>query len=165
MSKQVTDGKFRFGVLDAVILIIVIALMATVVFRFTTDIKLFAYNTEKYAVTIRAEGLQYTTVDMILPTDNVYFENGDLLGTFLTSPTVTPKMVYELSSEGDLIPAYYPDNTLVNIITTIECDLVESDDMLVTKSGEHLAAGVTFLLHTQTLDLYVEVIGIEKIEP
>jgi hypothetical protein len=71
MSKQINNEKIRFGVLDAVVLIIVVALVVALVFRFTTDMKLFTYDTEKYAVTVRAEGLQYTTVDMIALTEPV----------------------------------------------------------------------------------------------
>ena len=126
--------------------------------------KLFTYNTEKYAVTVRAEGLQYTTVDMITLSEPVYFENGEYMGQVLSSPTVTPKMVYELGASGDLIPAYYPNNTLVDLTTSIECDLMTSDGMLVTQNGVHIAVGVVLELHTQTVDITVEIVGIEKIE-
>lgn len=165
MSKQINNEKIRFGVLDAVVLIIVAALVVALVFRFTTDMKLFTYDTEKYAVTVRAEGLQYTTVDMIALTEPVYFENGEYLGTVLSSPTVTPKMVYELGAEGDLIPAYYPNNTLIDLTTDLECELVTSDGMLMTKDGKHIAVGVVLELHTQTVDITVEIVGVEKIEP
>ena len=165
MSKQENNGKIRFGVLDAVVLIIVVALIVALIFRFTTDMRLFTYDTEKYAVTVRTEGLQYTTVDMISVGDSVYFENGDYLGAVLSSPTVTPKMLYALGAEGDLIPAYYPNNTLVDLTTDLECELVTSDGMLMTKNGEHLAVGVVIKLHTQTVDITAEIVGIEKIEP
>ena len=164
MSNQVKNGKLRFGVLDAVVLIIVIALAVALIFRFTTDMRLFTYETETYVVTVRANGLLYTTVNMLSASDSVYFENGERLGSFVSSPTVTPKMIYEHSSAGELIPAYYPDNTLVDLIHTIECELVTSDGMLMTKSGVHLAVGVTLELHTQTVDMTVEIIGIEKIQ-
>ncbi len=164
MSKQINKNKIRFAAMDAVVLIVVIALALTLIFRFTTDMKLFTYNTEKYAVTVRAEGLQYTTVDMITLSEPVYFENGEYMGQVLSSPTVTPKMVYELGASGDLIPAYYPNNTLVDLTTSIECDLMTSDGMLVTQNGVHIAVGVVLELHTQTVDITVEIVGIEKIE-
>lgn len=162
MSNNV--NKIRFTALDAVVLIVVVALVLTLVFRFTTDMKLFTYKTEKYAVTVRVEGLQYTTVDMIALADSVYLENGECLGQVLSSPTVTPKMVYELGESGDLIPAYYPNNTLVDITMSLECDLATSDGMLVTKNGTHIAVGVVLELHTQTVDITVEIVGIEKVE-
>lgn len=164
MSKQISKNKIRFAPLDAVVLIVAVALALTFVFRFTSDMKLFTHKTEKYAVTVRAEGLQYTTVDMITLSESVYFENGEYMGQVLSSPTVTPKMVYELGASGDLIPAYYPNNTLVDLTTSLECELTTSDDMLVTKNGVHIAVGVVLELHTQTANMTVEIVGIEKIE-
>lgn len=164
MSQQMNKTKIRFAGFDVVVLIVVAALALTLIFRFTTNMKLYTYNTEKYTVTVRAEGLQYTTIDMISLSDSVYFENGKYLGQIVSSPTVTPKMVYELGASGDFIPAYYPDNTLVDMTTSLECDLTISDGMLVTQNGVHIAVGSVLKLHTQTVDITVEIVAIEKIE-
>jgi hypothetical protein len=164
MSQQMNKTKIRFAAFDVVVLIVVAALALTLIFRFTTNMKLYTYNTEKYTVTVRAEGLQYTTIDMISLSDSVYFENGKYLGQIVSSPTVTPKMVYELGASGDFIPAYYPDNTLVDMTTSLECDLTISDGMLVTQNGVHIAVGSVLKLHTQTVDITVEIVAIEKIE-
>lgn len=164
MSQQMNKTKIRFAAFDVVVLIVVAALALTLIFRFTTNMKLYTYNTEKYTVTVRAEGLQYTTIDMISLSDSVYFENGKYLGEIVSSPTVTPKMVYELGASGDFIPAYYPDNTLVDMTTSLECDLTISDGMLVTQNGVHIAVGSVLKLHTQTVDITVEIVAIEKIE-
>lgn len=164
MSQQMNKTKIRFAAFDVVVLIVVAALALTLIFRFTTNMKLYTYNTEKYTVTVRAEGLQYTTIDMISLSDSVYFENGKYLGQIVSSPTVTPMMVYELGASGDFIPAYYPDNTLVDMTTSLECDLTISDGMLVTQNGVHIAVGSVLKLHTQTVDITVEIVAIEKIE-
>lgn len=164
MSQQMNKTKIRFAAFDVVVLIVVAALALTLIFRFTTNMKLYTYNTEKYTVTVRAEGLQYTTIDMISLSDSVYFENGKYLGQIVSSPTVTPKMVYELGASGDFIPAYYPDNTLVDMTTSLECDLTISDGMLVTQNGVHIAVGSVLKLHTQTVYITVEIVAIEKIE-
>ncbi len=164
MSQQMNKTKIRFAAFDVVVLIVVAALALTLIFRFTTNMKLYTYNTEKYTVTVRAEGLQYTTIDMLSLSDSVYFENGKYLGQIVSSPTVTPKMVYELGASGDFIPAYYPDNTLVDMTTSLECDLTISDGMLVTQNGVHIAVGSVLKLHTQTVDITVEIVAIEKIE-
>lgn len=164
MSQQMNKTKIRFAAFDVVVLIVVAALALTLIFRFTTNMKLYTYNTEKYTVTVRAEGLQYTTIDMLSLSDSVYFENGKYWGQIVSSPTVTPKMVYELGASGDFIPAYYPDNTLVDMTTSLECDLTISDGMLVTQNGVHIAVGSVLKLHTQTVDITVEIVAIEKIE-
>ena len=66
------NSKIRFGLLDAVVLIVVIALALALVFRYTADKTLFVYDTEKYTVTVKATGLQYTTVNMLASDSAVY---------------------------------------------------------------------------------------------
>ena len=46
MSKQISKNKIRFAPLDAVVLIVAVALALTLVFRFTSDMKLFTYKTD-----------------------------------------------------------------------------------------------------------------------
>ena len=48
--------------------------------------------------------------------------------------------------------------------TSLECDLTISDGMLVTQNGVHIAVGSVLKLHTQTVDITVEIVAIEKIE-
>jgi hypothetical protein len=156
------SSKVRFGILDAVILIVFIALVGALIFRYTADKNLFAYNTEKYTVTVKACGLQYTTVNMIASDDAVYLEDGKQIGSFVHAPTVTPMLSYSTASSGDIIAAYYPDNTLVDILTDIECDLIVKDGLIMTKSGVHIAVGAVLYIHTETVDLTVEITSIEK---
>jgi hypothetical protein len=156
------SSKIRFGLLDAVVLIVAIALVGALVFRYTADKNLFAYNTEKYTVTVKACGLQYTTVNMIGSDEAVYLEDGKPIGSFVHAPTVTPMLSYSTTTSGDIIAAYYPDNTLVDIVTDIECDLIAKDGLIMTKSGVHIAVGAVIELHTETVDLTVEITSVEK---
>lgn len=163
MNNESNKTKLRFGVLDAVVLIIVIALAVALIFRFTSDIRLFSYDTEEYVVTVKACGLQYTTMSMMSSSDAVYLEGGEYLGNFTHAPTVTPMLKYEITPSGSMVAAYYPDNTLVDISTDIVCDLVENNGMIMTKDGEHIAVGAVLKVHTQTVDFEVEIIAVEKV--
>lgn len=156
------NSKMRFGLLDTVVLIVVIALIGALVFRYTADKNLFAYNTEKYTVTVKACGLQYTTVNMIGSNDTVFLEDGKQLGSFVHTPTVTPMLSYSTTSSGDIVAAYYPDNTMVDIVTDIECDLIVKDGLIMTKNGVHIAVGAVIDIHTETVDLTVEITSVEK---
>ena len=60
------NSKIRFGLLDAVVLIVVLALALALVFRYTADKTLFVYDTEKYTVTVKATDLTATTADTLL---------------------------------------------------------------------------------------------------
>ena len=157
-----TNSKIKFGLLDAVVLIVVIALALALVFRYTADKTLFVYDTEKYTVTVKATGLQYSTVNMLGQGSAVYLGDGKQLGSFIHAPTVTPMLSYSITSSGDVIAAYYPDNTLVDIVTDIECDLIVNDGMIMTKSGVHIAAGAVIEIHTETVDLTAEITSVEK---
>ncbi len=159
---RVKSSKIRFSVLDAVILIVVIALIAAVVFRYTADMNLFSYETEKYTVSVKSCGIRYTAIDMISSTSNVYLNDGELLGAFLHAPTVTPMLSYSVTSSGEIVAAYYPDNTLVDIISEIECELITKDGSVMTKSGVHIAPGVVLEIHTPSVDLTVEIVAVEK---
>jgi len=156
------NSKIRFGLLDAVILIAVIALVLALVFRYTADKRLFVYDTETYTVTVKATGLQYTTVNMLDSNAKVYLEDGKQIGTFVHAPTVTPMLSYSTTSSGDIIAAYYPDNTLVDIVTDVECELIVNDGMIMTKGGVHVAVGTVIKIHTETVDLDVEIVAVEK---
>lgn len=162
METKTDRIKIKFGVLDAVVIIVVIALVLALVFRFTTDKRLFTYETEKYTVTIKACGLQYTTMDMMASNDTIYLDDGTVLGTFTHAPTVTPMLEYFMTSSGDLVASYYPDNTLVDMATEIECELIVNDGMLMTKNGVHIAVGVVLEVHTKMVDFTLEITDVQK---
>ncbi len=163
MKTKANKTKIRFGILDAVVIVVVLALALALVFRYTTDKRLFTYETEKYIVTVKSYGLQYTTMESMSSNDAVYLDDGTVLGSFSHLPTVTPMLEYSLTSSGDLVAAYYPDNTLVDITTEIECDLIVNDGVVMTKNGVHIAVGVLLEVHTETVDFGIEITGVEKI--
>ena len=161
MSKN-KDIKIRFGVLDAVIIIVVLAIAASIVFRYNLENNLFAYDTENYTVTIRTCGVRYTSVDAVASANMFYLDNGDAFGSSIHAPTVTPMLSYVTNQAGELVACYYPDNTLVDIVIEIECELINKDGSAMTKSGVHIAPGVALTVHTETVDLTVEVIKVQK---
>jgi hypothetical protein len=162
MSKN-KESKVRFGVLDAVIIIIVVAVVASVVLRYTTDNNLFEYDTQKYTVTIKTCGVRYTSVDNVASASEYYLDNGAVLGVSLHAPTVTPMQTYVTDRSGGLVACYYPDNTFVDIVATVSCELSEKNGRTVTPDGEHIAVGVTFEVHTETVDMTVVVTSVEAV--
>ncbi len=162
MSSNTNTKKLRFSVIDAVILIVIIAVVASMVLRFTTGLRLFSHDTEKYTVTVKACGVRYTSIDMISSTEKVFLEGGELFGSIMHAPTVTPMLSYTVTSTGEMVAVYYPDNTLVDIILEIDCDLLEENGSAMTKNGVHIAPGVIIEAHTPTVDLDFEVVSVEK---
>ena len=163
MSSGNKTNKLRFSVIDAVILIVILAVIASVVLRFTTDLRLFNYDTEKYNVTVKACGIRYTSIDIISSEEKVFLSDGELLGTLMHAPTVTPMLSYTVTSSGEMVAVYYPDNTLVDIMLEIECNLVNENGFVMTKNGVHIAPGVVIDAHTPTVDLTFEIVSVEKL--
>lgn len=162
MSTNSNTKKIRFSVIDVVILVIILAVIASVVLRFTTDLRLFSHDTEKYTVTVKACGIRYTSIDMISSEEKVFLEDGELLGVLMHAPTVTPMLSYTVTSSGEMVAVYYPDNTLVDIILEIECDLLDENGSVITKNGVHIAPGVIVKAHTPAVDLDFEIVNVEK---
>jgi len=162
MSKKIKNPKIKISVLDVVILVVVLAVAAALIFRFTADTQLFKYETEKYTVTFKSQGIRYTSIDMISSNSSYFTEDGELFGVSMRAPTVTPTLDYFVSSSGELVASYYPDNTLVDIIVEIEAELVLKDGALMTKNGVHIARGSILEVHTNAVDLEVEIVNVEK---
>lgn len=157
------DSKIRFGILDAVIIIIILAIAASLILRYTVDNSLFTYDTDKYSVTFKACGLRYTSVDSVASATDFYMENGALLGKLKHAPTVTPKVEYVTVQSGEIVACYYPDNTLVDIIAEIECDLIDKDGSVMTKNGVHIVPGVELTIHTEYVEIAIEIINVQKL--
>lgn len=162
MSKT-KDTKIRFGILDAVIIIVILAVVASLVLRYTADNSLFTYDTDKYSVTFKACGVRYTTVDSVASATDFYLDSGDALGKLTHAPTVTPMVEYITVQSGDIVACYYPDNTLVDIVAEIECDLIDKDGSVMTKSGVHIVPGVELTIHTEFAELTVEIVNVQKL--
>ncbi len=162
MSKN-KERKIRFGILDAIIIIVILAIATSLVLRYTVDNNLFSYDTEKFTVTIKTCGVRYTSVDSVASASEFYLDNGDLFGIGTHAPTVTPMLTYVTNRSGELVACYYPDNTLVDIVAEIECELIDKDGTVMTKSGVHIASGVELTIHTDLVDLDVEIVKVEKI--
>ena len=58
---------------------------------------------------------------------------------------------------------YYPDNTLVDIVAEIECDLIDKDGSVMTKNGVHIVPGVELTIHTEYVEITVEIINVQKL--
>ena len=160
--ERTTRGKLRFGVLDAAIIILILALIASVVLRYTTDNSFFSMKTEAYNVTLKISDVRYTTHNMLSNGDRVFLSNGDELGV-ITQTSVTPSVYYVADDDEKMTPLYYPDNTFVDIVATVSCELSEKNGRTVTPDGDHIAVGVTFEVHTETVDMTVVVTSVEAV--
>ncbi len=159
-KERTKNGKLRFGVLDAAIIILILAIIASVVLRYTTDNSFFSTKTNTYTVTLKISDVRYTTHNMLSNGDKIYLKNGNALGG-ITQTSVTPSVYYVADNDEKMTPVYYPDSTFVDIVATVSCELAEKNGRTVTLGGEHIGVGVTFDVHTETVDMTVVVTSVE----
>lgn len=162
MAKD-TQNRRKFGVMDIVIIVAVLAIILTSVFRYTLDEGLFAQDDTVCNVSFRVASVRYNTYDMLDENEKVFLSDFELLGT-ISSINVTPAVFYAENEQGELISVHYPEKTLVDINGEILCDLSESAGRYTTSNGTHVCAGAELELHTDTVDMTVVVTKVTPVK-
>ncbi len=155
-------NKPHFGVLDAVIILLVIVAVVGVYFR--SDIVKFVTGESKlgeYTISYSIENIRYTTPNYINVEDKVYFaDSGDELGTLLTSSenatalSITPASEYFTDNNGSIVEVMYPENTRVNAKGRLLCKGRYSGD------GSFLVNGTTFVAAGQYIDVKTDYVSL-----
>ncbi len=108
----------RFGVLDAVIILLVIVAVVGVYFRYNiVDLVSGTSNMDEYVVSYSIEDIRYTTPNFINVGDKMYFsdtgeEFGDLIASSgnMAALSVTPASEYFTDKNGALVEVMYPNS-------------------------------------------------------
>ncbi len=161
----------RFGVLDAVIILLIIVAVVGVYFRYNiVEFISGARNLTDYSVSYSIEDIRYTTPDYIDVGDKVYFaSDGKEFGTLIAvsenmgALSIKPTSKQFTTSKGEIVEAVYPDsNSRVDVNGRFVCTGKYSND------GEFLVNGSTYVALGQYVDVktdYVSVtIRIDEIE-
>ena len=142
----------KFGVLDAVIILLVIVIILSVYFRYnivqwlsnSTDLK-------EYTISYTIDDVRYTTPNYINIGDKVYFaDSGDDFGTLVNvaenmgALNIAPASQLFTDSKGNIIEVFYPNSeTRVSAIGKLICTGRYSDD------GSFFVNGSTFIASGQ----------------
>ena len=163
----------RFGILDLVIILLVVAVIVGLAFRynlFSTFNKL--QNLSECAVTFSVKNIENTTQYYISSGDVVYFkDSGNEFGTIMDSSdassiplTITPA-TETFVKDGETITASYPKDTRIDATGRIKCEGKFSNDGTFLLGGsEYLAAGQTFIVCTEKVTLEITILNTELIE-
>lgn len=100
MSGKTKKNKVRLNVIDVLIIILVVALLATVGYRVYTGISSKTYaSTGKYVITFECDGEYNSTIKYLSKNEAVYFAgNGELLGRIYL-PADKTSAIYEIKPE------------------------------------------------------------------
>ena len=146
----------KFGVLDAVIILLVIVIVLSVYFRYNIVQWLSNSNDIKeYMISYTIDDVRYTTPNYINIGDKVYFaDSGDEFGTLVNvsenmgALSITPASEFFTDSKGNIVEVFYPNSeTRVSAIGKMVCNGRYSDD------GSFLVNGSTFVASGQYIKI------------
>ena len=162
----------RFGVLDAVIILLVIVAIVGIYFRYNI-IDLISENKklEKYTVTFTIENIRYTTPNYVNVGDRVYFASDDeLFGTLVAfsenmgALSITPASEYFTNSSGEVTEVFYPNNeSRIDAIGKLLCEGRYSDEGgLLVNGSTYLSAGQTIEVNTEYVTVAMRIDNIVR---
>ncbi|MBR5139803.1 MAG: DUF4330 family protein [Clostridia bacterium] len=169
-----SSKRAHFNVIDAVIIILVIAVALGIYSRFNVVETLWAKNeTEKYAVSFSVKDIRYTTATYVNVGDKVYFtDNDELFGAIMSESEdnvnalgITPSSKYFTDSEGKVVEVFYPSDTRIDVKGRIECMGYYNGEGGFTVDGrKYLAPGQTVEVRTELVTVTITVTSIDLIE-
>ena len=163
----------RFGILDAVIILLIISVIVGIAFRYNvfktfTDLK----DLDEFAVSFSVKNIESTTQHEIEIGDGVYFkDSGESFGAIMKSSDVSSEALNTSPStqtfieNGSAITVAYPINTRIDAAGRIKCEgKLSSDGTFLLNGSDYLSAGQTYIVCTEKVTLEITILGIELIE-
>jgi len=170
---QGTKRNVHFNVIDALIIILLIAVVLGIYFRFNVIERLTSEEkTETYTVSFSVDNIRYTTPSYMNVGDKVYFgDTGDLFGTLISESenqsvlSITPASEIFVDSSGSIKEVFYEAESRVDAKGRIECRGIYTDEGGFCVDGtRYIAPGQTVEINTELVTLVVTVTSIDKVE-
>ena len=174
-NMQKEKRAHRFGVLDAVIILLVVCLIAGIYFRsnvieWITNQR----NIGDYTVTFAVDDIRYTTPNYINVGDKVVFSsNGETFGTIIEESdgnsrialSVTPSSEL-FTDNGQIIEVFYPNNeSRVDVKGRLRCRGTYSNEGgFLVNGSTYLSAGQTVQVRTEWVTLDLRILQIDAVE-
>ena len=161
----------HFNIIDAMIIILVIAAVVGIYFRYNIiDFLTNDKNNDEYVVSFSVENVRYTTPNYIRVGDTVYFKsNGDVLGKFISESENQNPLNITIASEdfvkssGEIVKIHYPDGeSRVNLSGRLLCEgSYTAEGGFCIDGSTYIAAGQTIEVYTETVSFVLRVTSIE----
>lgn len=167
------SGNFRIKALDVVIILLVLAAVVGVYFRFNViDTITNKSNIKECRVSFAIKDIRYTTADYIGVGDKIYYSNGEELGSLIEASndsinalTVRPASKTVVSSNGEAVTITYPVDTRIDAEGRFICKCsVSSDGAYLVDGTKRIAAGETVSVYTEKVSLNILITDIELVQ-
>lgn len=164
----------HFNVLDAVIIILIVAAVVGIYFRHEIiDVLTDDKNTDEYVVSFSIENVRHTTPSYIHVGDNVYFKSdGELMGSLMSasenelSLDIAPALEYFTKSNGEIKAIRYPnEESRIDATGRLLCKGNYDENGGFSIDGDtYIAAGQSIEVYTEKVSFVLKVISIEVYE-
>ena len=171
-SNNKKTGKIHFNVIDAVIIILVVASVLGIYFRYNVeDIFSKSKETCDYTVSFAVNDIRYTTPNYISVGDKVYFaDTGNPFGELISESenkgalNIKPASKFFTDTSGKVVEAFYPnDESRVNAKGRLVCKGIYTDDGGFCVGGtRYIAPGQTVEVQTEYVTLLIRITAIEE---
>ncbi len=164
----------KFGVLDAVIIILVVAAICGIYFRYNIMDAISARrNIRDYDIEFSIDNINFTTTGFLNENDQIRFaSDGTVLGVLIKDSdgmsenilSITPASE-TFSDNGQVIEVYYPEGTRVDVRGTLRCSGTYSDEGIFLVNGStSLSSGELINVRTDEVSVALRVLSISVFE-
>lgn len=163
-SQGKNENKVSFNIIDIFILILVVACFVGIIIRIG-NFGIFDTNDtlEDYRIHFSVSDIAVTSEDYFITGDTVTIANtGVVLGRLEMINSITPTEVYVKNSENEFVAVKYPSNTRVDVSGTVISKGKMAIDGYKLGGAVNVAAGDSFLVHTEHMNFVMTVTDIAK---
>lgn len=163
----------KFGILDAVIILLIISVIVGLAFRYNF-FKTFTslQKLDEYAISYSIKNIEHTTPNYIDNGDEVYFkDSGKKLGTIMeisdgaTDPLSVVPSTQTFIENGSTITVTYPPETRIDANGRIKCEgKISPDGTFLLNGNDYMSAGQKYIVCTEKVTLEITIQDIELIE-
>lgn len=168
---QSNKKNTHFNVVDAVVIILLIAVVLGAYFRFDI-VEHFTeeQSLETYTVSFSVKNIRYTTPTFLQIGDKVFFgDTGEAFGTLMGESenqnmlTVTPASQTFTDSSGKVVEVFYPtEDSKIDAKGKIECQgAYIVDGGFCVNGTRYIAAGQTIQIKTELVTLDITITDIK----
>ena len=169
-----TQKRFwrRGNVLDVVILLLILAAIASIGYRYyTTTRAADADELDDYVITFRAEGVLPGVVDVLREEEALYLSGGETLGTLEripgamdTAPVISqPTKATLQDSQGNYVSVARPDRAYLDVEGSVSCrGLQDEQGLFLLNGNKPVTPGQMLTVYTEKATMTVLVTAVKK---